>query len=262
MISLSVSYSQALLQVLQDGRPPLSAVETGPWFSEKEVVMARMELPDLAVHFHAGNLLTCTFRAATAVQSIKNYHQLTQSPWATPHIDLLPYGYLRLAKRYKIALPLPGERLMVKRLIGRVRGLQEALDVPVVLENMPMLPGGKYQFQSDPRIINTILEQTGCNMLLDTSHARVAAALRGWQIEDYINELPLEKVVHMHVSGPREKNGVLYDAHEPLGEEDYRVLEWILKRTRPQVLTLEYFKDPAELKTQLERLGQMIEGNG
>lgn len=243
---------------MKSGDLPISAVETGPWFSEKEVVMARMNLPDKAVHFHASNLLTSKLRASTAVKSVRNYHLLTQSPWATPHIDLLPPGYLRLVQRFKISPPLPSERLSVRRYISRVRRLQDALDIPVVLENMPMLPGGKYQIQSDPRMINTILEQTGCNMLLDTGHAQIAAAMRGWQVEDYINELPLEKVVHIHVSGPREQNGYLFDAHEPLQEEDYRLLEWILQRTQPQVLTLEYFKDPIELKTQLDRLGQMI----
>ncbi len=55
--------------------------------------------------------------------------------------------------------------------------------------------------------------------------------------------------------------GVLRDAHEPfLREADYEILEWVLKRTKPEIVTLEYFReDQAALKEMLIRLRQCLD---
>jgi uncharacterized protein (UPF0276 family) len=54
---------------------------------------------------------------------------------------------------------------------------------------------------------------------------------------------------------------VLCDAHEALLEEDYALLEWVLRRTRPLALTLEYNREEAELRAELTRLrGWLVHG--
>ena len=75
---------------------------------------------------------------------------------------------------------------------------------------------------------------------------------------DYLLQLPLERVVQIHVSGPRIKNGRLFDAHDTLQEEDYALLEFALQRTQPRVLTLEYIREKTALHEQLLRLREMI----
>ena len=56
----------------------------------------------------------------------------------------------------------------------------------------------------------------------------------------------------------RQPDGRLYDAHEALNEEDYRLLEWTLERVQPEWLTLEYFReDPSALLEQLQRLSSL-----
>ena len=75
-----------------------------------------------------------------------------------------------------------------------------------------------------------------------------------YDITDYLNQLPLEHVTQIHLSGPRENNGRLFDAHEPLQEEDYRLLEFTLGKCAPQVVTLEYVREPEALRAQIRRL--------
>jgi uncharacterized protein (UPF0276 family) len=60
-------------------------------------------------------------------------------------------------------------------------------------------------------------------------------------------------------SEPRMRDGRLCDAHEPMQEMDYALLEWVLGRTHPQVVTLEYVRDPAALREQLARLRQILD---
>ena len=52
--------------------------------------------------------------------------------------------------------------------------------------------------------------------------------------------LPLEKVRQIHLNRPGWREGRLVDSHQMLEDEDYALLEFILKRTQPWAVTLEY----------------------
>ena len=48
------------------------------------------------------------------------------------------------------------------------------------------------------------------------------------------------------------------DAHEPLQDEDWEALTFILARSKPEVVTLGYEKDKDHLQDQLQRLRDML----
>ena len=66
---------------------------------------------------------------------------------------------------------------------------------------------------------------------------------QGRHVRSYLEKLPLERTMQIHVSGIREQYGRLRDAHESLQEEDYIVLKWLLGKSKPLVVTLEYFRE-------------------
>lgn len=53
--------------------------------------------------------------------------------------------------------------------------------------------------------------------------------------------LPLELVEEFHVVGIRHNDdGSLRDNHLEMDDYDYEILDWLLKRTTPHIVTLEY----------------------
>lgn len=247
------------MQLLETEAVPIDAIEVGPWFTVEEIRQYQAQLSGWDFYFHPSNWTSRRALSAKSMRQLNAYLQLTKSPWASVHITMLPPGYVRLAMRYGLFLPLPPGNNNGDRFINQVKKLQAGIDVPVILENLPSFPTKKYLFESRPDLICKILAETGCQFLLDLGHARVAAAVHGIPIHDYLDQLPLEKVVQIHTSGPRLRNGVLYDAHEPLEAVDYELLTWVLAKTSPKVLTLEYFKDRDKLWEQLNRLADMME---
>jgi hypothetical protein len=152
----------------------------------------------------------------------------------------------------------------------------------VLVENMPRWVSSRPAYIADPAFISAVVEESGCGFLLDLAHARVAAHHRGELVHDYLLRLPLERLVEVHVSGPRPEppagsqpaddlpagdlliGGLptgrqLVDAHQPMLEEDYALLAWVLARRRPRAVTLEYSKDQAQIVTQLARLRAILE---
>jgi uncharacterized protein len=128
----------------------------------------------------------------------------------------------------------------------------------LIVENLDYCPGGAYEYICEPQFIAAVLAETDAGLLLDLAHARVSAARMGMPIGVYLAQLPLDRVRQIHISGPRPRDGVLADAHEPLLDEDYALLRDVLRQTKPQALTLEYFRDEVTLLEQIGRLRQLL----
>jgi uncharacterized protein (UPF0276 family) len=257
MTQLSVNYSEGLLELIQDGLAPIQAIEFGPWLQPERIASLRHELPSLTFHFHHSNLIGRLQWDPKAIHRLHAYLSCTDCPWISAHIALLPSIITLLALELKLYLPLPSPDAAALRFIDRAIWLQRHVALPLILENMPTFPTQRYAHEVDPCRIRQILDETGAGFLLDLAHARIAAGVFHWDVHEYLERLPLERTVEIHVSGLRQRKGVLYDAHEPMEEEDYRLLEWALERTRPEVVTLEYFRDKGKLEEQLGRLAAL-----
>jgi uncharacterized protein (UPF0276 family) len=154
-------------------------------------------------------------------------------------------------------LPLPDPEIAMAQLLRRLEALVELVKVPVLIENIEPLPLDGYYFWSHPEYICRVLEESGCGLLLDIAHLRVSADRLGMPVETYLGHLPLERVVEVHVSGPRRRSGQLLDVHESLQAVDYRLLASLLSWQIPRAVTLEYTRDREQLSKQLDCLRRL-----
>ncbi|MBN1484082.1 MAG: DUF692 family protein [Chloroflexia bacterium] len=258
MTKLGANYFPALPALAQDPEIDFDYVKTGDW-PEHDPHQALVHLPDKRVLFHRSNVIRNgraeTHRLANVLQEWQKH---LDSPWVSIHLDY--YSQQEVWAFLQQGQPLPHytEQAALERLGQVIQPIQQKLEVPLLLENMPLWPGQKEPGATSPQFIRQILDATGCNLLLDTAHARVAAANLGWNIHAYLEQLPLDRVVEIHTSGPRRNNGCLIDSHETLQQEDYDLLAWLLQRTEPQVITLEYWKDPGRAREQMIQLANLV----
>jgi uncharacterized protein (UPF0276 family) len=253
-MKLSVSYSQALSKALLQGSLQVDAIEMDPTLSFQEIAVARSNLPLMPFHFHQGRM---RFNKAGYASARKYLGLCEQSPWLSIHLAPLPAMVTFPALRWGLFLPSSSPSKSIRRFIQQVKKLQLHSKRPVILENMPTLHPSKYRFESQPETIWQILQDTGCKMLLDLAHARIAAESHNLKVKDYLKALPLDAVIQIHLAGVRRnaRNGRLYDAHEALSSLDYELLGWTLEQCRPQWLTLEFFREnPDQLFEQVQQL--------
>ena len=259
MIKLTTNLSDPLLALFRDGEALVDGVEVGPWFGVGQIRAYRRALPGVPFTFHGGDLIDRVGLIPGAVSRIKAYLDCTASPWVSMHITMWPPGMVWLMLRHGWRMPVPDPGRATQRFIRQVQRLASAIQVPVHLENTEPLPFDGYDFEVQAERITEVLERTGCGFVLDIAHARVSAEVLGVDVRDYLRALPLDRVVQIHASGPRVQDGRLVDVHEPLQAIDYDLLRFVLARTGPEVVTLEYIRDRAALREQLLHLRSLLE---
>ncbi|GMM69474.1 DUF692 domain-containing protein [Alteromonas sp. MTD1] len=97
-------------------------------------------------------------------------------------------------------MPIPFTEEASQHVIGRIKQVQDILERPLVLENVSyyMAPG---QQMSELDFTKTILEESGCLMLLDVNNVYVNSINHKYNANDFISELPTNKIVYGHIAG-------------------------------------------------------------
>jgi len=131
------------------------------------------------------------------------------------------------------------------RMSKHIQFFKKNLSVPVLLENIPDSPQERAVFDhypyAEPERINRLLYDNDVNLLLDLAHAKVTALYKDWKIYEYLKNLPLDRIKEIHVSGSGyDQYGFPDDTHQAMCDDDYELLYWVLERSNPDIVTLEY----------------------
>ncbi len=111
-------------------------------------------------------------------------------------------------------LPMPLTEASLDHVAGRVEQVQEFLGRPLILEN----PSSYLEFSAsmipEQEFIARLAERTGCGLLLDVNNVHVSCFNHGLDPLAYIDAIPAEHVVQMHLAGPSDYGTHLIDTHD------------------------------------------------
>ncbi len=113
----------------------------------------------------------------------------------------------------------------------------------------------------EPEVVHQILDEIGCEMLLDMAHAMISANNMRWEsTHKYFEALPLDKVREIHICHPTRTGENLLDGHQPIQPRDVELLLWTLDRApNVQVVTLEVSDmDEPTLLAQIDLLRKAL----
>lgn len=186
--------------------------------------------------------------------------RMAGTPWFSLHLGFACEQVRFDNHMLPVSEPL-GRDALLARTIESVRRAKGYLDLPLLLENLDYCPEGAYEHICEPAFISEVLAETDCGLLLDIGHLLVTASWFEVEPETMLSQLPLERVVEVHLSGPRPLNGNierLDDVHDVVGEREVRLLRTVLEQVQPKAVVLEYRGDAGALREQLAMLGGVI----
>jgi uncharacterized protein len=111
-------------------------------------------------------------------------------------------------------LPMPLTERSFAHVADRVRAVQDFLGRPLVLEN----PSTYLEFRSSDvpewEFLGRLAEDTGCGLLLDVNNVYVSATNHGYDPSTYIEAVPADRIVQMHLAGHSDCGTHLIDTHD------------------------------------------------
>ena len=125
-------------------------------------------------------------------------------------------------------LPFTGEALTV--VARNVCQAQEALQRPLVLENVSSYLEFTTSEMAEWEFLTEICQATGCKLLLDINNIYVSAFNHGFSPADFINGVPVDSVIQFHLAGHQDNGNHLIDTHDhPVCDGVWRLYEQALK---------------------------------
>ncbi|MCE3043549.1 DUF692 domain-containing protein [Legionella sp. 16cNR16C] len=111
-------------------------------------------------------------------------------------------------------LPVPYTKEIILHIVSRLTQIQDYLKKPFLIENVSSYLGYKQSEMTEWEFITSILRQSGCYMLLDVNNVYVSAVNHGFDPMDYLNALPPEKIIQIHLAGHSNCGNYLIDTHD------------------------------------------------
>ncbi|QOV34881.1 DUF692 domain-containing protein [Streptomyces ferrugineus] len=191
------------------------------------------------------------------------------APLVTEHIAFVRAGGPMTASPRLEAghlLPVPRTRDALDVLCENVRVAQDALPVPLAVENIAALISWPGEEMTEGQFLYELADRTGVRLLIDVANLHTNHVNRGEDPAKALAELPLEAIAYVHVAGGFERDGVWHDSHaHPVPQPVLDILTDLASRVSPPGVLLERdenFPEPAELERELGAIRAALEKGG
>lgn len=146
----------------------------------------------------------------------------TRSPWLAEHIS---WSRFHGGDTQHFILPTLAQEV-ADTVVANAIELRELSATLLVLENAPRLFSLRgTEEQSEGEFISRVVERSGSGFLLDLDSAITTARAQGYDLNDYLRSLPLDRLIEIHTSHP---------------QRDWDILRQLFASTPVKAITLEW----------------------
>lgn len=241
-MKFAINYSPQADELLREGAIDIDLFKCADW---PELVEPAMKLKPAYVHFP---LMAGKPNAAEPDwDAVQAWKEKTGTQYVNMHLSAEDEDFPAIPRASNLPEHLEQVTEQMIRDVKRVTAIFGPENV--IVENVPMQLG-KQESQPlrasvEPKVIRTVIEETRCGLLLDIDHARVASHEFGITYQDYIAELPVDRIRELHMTGTHMVDGFL-QAHLPMKEDDWEIFAWALQNiqsgawSHPGIMAFEY----------------------
>lgn len=117
-------------------------------------------------------------------------------------------------------LPLPLTEEAFNNTVARIKIVQDYLERPLVLENPSTYMSFTHSTIPEEEFLTGLVNETGCGLLLDVNNTYVSCFNAGLDPYAFIDGLPCESIVQIHLAGHQNCGTHIIDTHDrPVIEE-------------------------------------------
>lgn len=144
------------------------------------------------------------------LKQLKNLTKKTKTPWVSDH---LCWGKLPHAHFHDL-LPLPYTKETIELVAKRARIVQDYLELPFALENLSSYVAFTQDEMPEWEFYTQVVEKADIYMMLDVNNIYVSSQNHGFDPKTYIRNIPLDRVLQIHLAGHTNYGDYLLDTHD------------------------------------------------
>lgn len=171
------------------------------------------------------------------LKKLKALTRRTGTPWISDHLS---WGRLEGAHFHDL-LPLPYTETVVNYVAERARIVQDFLELPFALENLSSYLAFQEDAMPEWDFYSAVVEKADIHMMLDVNNIYVSSRNHDFEPAAYYNNLPLERVIQIHLAGHTDYGAYILDTHDNIVcDEVWKIYGDIIARTGPISTLLEW----------------------
>jgi uncharacterized protein (UPF0276 family) len=144
------------------------------------------------------------------LQKLKKLIDWLNPAWVSDHLCWTGIAH----KNTHDLLPMPYTEKALKHTIQRIKQVQDFLQRPIALENPSTYLEFNVSHIPEAEFIAQMAKESGCNLLLDVNNVYVSCYNHRLDPKAYIDALPLDKVIQVHLSGHTNNGTHIIDTHD------------------------------------------------
>jgi uncharacterized protein (UPF0276 family) len=146
----------------------------------------------------------------TYLHKLKKLAQKTKTPWISDHLS---WGRLEGAHFHDL-LPLPYTKEVINYVAERARIVQDFLEIPFALENLSSYVSYQSDQMPEWEFYSAVVEKADVSMMLDVNNIYVSSRNHHFNPQDYYENIPLERVIQIHLAGHADHGDYIIDTHD------------------------------------------------
>lgn len=111
-------------------------------------------------------------------------------------------------------LPLPYSDEAVANTVTRIQRVQNELEQQILIENVSSYAEFTHSTMNEWEFLTTVASQADCFILLDINNIIVSAHNHGFDANEYLSAIPVERVKQIHLAGHSVSGPLYIDTHD------------------------------------------------
>jgi len=192
------------------------------------------------------------------VNAITEFTKTIEAPWFSDHLSFTQADNIALGQLTPVLRTAQNAEMIGRR----ARAVQERVGLPFLLENITYYLDVESEL-TESEFITAVVQQADCGLLLDLTNIYINSVNHGFDPFDFLAQLPLERVLQVHLAGGEWQGSIMIDSHaHPVNEEVWCLLEFVLSRSPVKGILIErdqnFQDDFSDLREDLVRGRQML----
>ncbi len=144
------------------------------------------------------------------LQKVKDLASAVNARWVSDHVCWTGVAGVNSHD----LLPIPYNEETLSHLVERIRAVQDFLERPLVLENPSSYVTFAASTMSECEFVSRMAEEADCGLLLDVNNVYVSSVNHDFDPVEYLNSVPAERIVQIHLAGHTNCGTHLIDTHD------------------------------------------------